>query len=220
MKNKKWWQFWIKSEKTENPTNPDNPGNWNIVGNEKISQKFIIPVGKMDPEEAKEKISSLISHYSEEILFDNEIKNLILPNNTENSNSEDIEINENGTITFKKEYWLGPTNGDVPNIEFLPDDKLNEREIVDYFYSKLSIPSKIPVNRFKDNKEIVFYYTWELHDDGSWYLRLMDLSDPIETVITIPSNIIGIEFLQLEKLGPGKRSELYIEQLFRKYLNS
>ena len=47
--------------------------NWNIIGENSIRKKFIIPIGDLSPEEAKKALAELISSYKEDIKFEDKI---------------------------------------------------------------------------------------------------------------------------------------------------
>jgi hypothetical protein len=70
--------------------------NWNIVGNNRIYKRFVIPVGELSREDAERQIQELMSEYHDEVVWDEE--------------SGRVSINGETNISFSKDYWIPSNN--------------------------------------------------------------------------------------------------------------
>ena len=135
--------------------------NWNIIGDDNIKRKFIIPIKskkkwwqfwKEDESiKAKKSLDDLMSMYKEDIKLPEQSKDKVYFSNPEVNEAfirdmEDPEVytpgkpiisNKDGSIKFYKSYWLVTDNNKPdPNIECLDFFNPNTGEI-NFFAQKL-----------------------------------------------------------------------------------
>jgi hypothetical protein len=95
------------------------------------SMRFTIPVGKIEPEEAKKALSELITNYNKPIEFDESLGTLILDGKTQ--------------IPYQKEIWLGS-----PNIEMITDTTTTPLDtFIPVNHSEISIVGRL-INKIKN----------------------------------------------------------------------
>lgn len=108
---------------------------WNLQ-NATYRLKMVVPVGSASKQRSQEMLGELQAQFKEDIYIDN--------------SSGEVSINGRAAHQFYRNYIVGSRGGDAPEIEVIAGEgpELNDTDIIDYFYKKLKIDSKIPMSRF------------------------------------------------------------------------
>lgn len=108
---------------------------WNIM-NATFRLKMIVPIGSKSRQKAQESLNELVSRYKEDINID--------------FDSGELLINGRPSMQFYKNYMFPSKGGEHADIETIAGDgpDLTDDKIVQYFYTKLKVDSKIPFTRF------------------------------------------------------------------------
>lgn len=101
-----------------------------------VYQKFTIPVQGISRNRAEEQIAQLISDYSEDVEWDD--------------NLGTVTINGSKNLPYNKQIWFPEGDTGTPNMELVAAEghNLNENEMLTWFYNALKRASRIPFNRF------------------------------------------------------------------------
>lgn len=108
---------------------------WNIM-NATFRLKMIVPIGSKSRQKAQESLNELVSRYKEDVNID--------------FDSGELLINGRPSMQFYKNYMFPSKGGEHADIETVAGDgpDLSDDAIVQYFYTKLKVDSKIPFTRF------------------------------------------------------------------------
>jgi uncharacterized protein YihD (DUF1040 family) len=112
---------------------------WNIM-NSTFRLKMIIPVGGNSRHRGEESLNQVMAKFKEDIFL--------------NPDSGELKVNGKAAMQFYRNYLLPKKDGDSPEIETLAGEgpELRDVDIINYFYDKLKMDSKIPYSRFdKEN---------------------------------------------------------------------
>jgi len=104
-----------------------------------VYQKFTIPIQGLSRQRAEEQIAQLISDYSEEIEFDDDLGT--------------VRINGKKHLPYNKQIWFPEGDTGTPNMELVTPEghNLNENDMLTWFYNALKRASRIPFTRFDND---------------------------------------------------------------------
>lgn len=113
----------------------DTRASWNVT-NSTFRMKFVFPTGDVNSIKERESLNEMIMRFKEDIQL--------------NSESGELQINGKPGLMYYKNYVMPQRDGDSPDIEILSPDgpDMNDVDIVNYFYDKLKLDSKIPFTRY------------------------------------------------------------------------
>ena len=108
---------------------------WNVT-NATFRLKFMLPIGDQSESLAREDLGKFKAEYNESIQYKSE--------------SGELKIDGKPNIMAYKNYIIPMRDGESPSIEVLDDNgpQLQNVEIIQHFYKKFQMDSKIPGTRF------------------------------------------------------------------------
>lgn len=108
---------------------------WNIM-NSTFRMKMVVPVGTQSKQRSQESLNELLAKYKEDVYLD--------------FDSGELLVNGKASMQFYKNYLFPKKDGDSPEIESVSNDgpELTDTDIIDFFFRKFKLASKIPSNRF------------------------------------------------------------------------
>lgn len=173
---------------------------WNIM-NATFRLKIIVPVGSNSRQRGQENLNELLAKFKEDIYLDYD--------------SGELQANGKAAMQFHRNYLLPKKDGDSPEIETLAGDgpELQDTQIIDFFWKKFKIDSKIPFGRWSRDGSATFTLSAEIDQEERAFSKLKTRFRAMFSEILIKPIL-----LQMSLDHPDlKDNEMFISSLKIKY---
>lgn len=133
---------------------------WNIM-NATFRMKMVVPVGTQSRQRSQESLNELLAKYKEDLYLDYD--------------SGELLVNGKASMQFYKNYLIPKKDGDSPEIESVSNDgpELQDTQIIDFFFKKFKIDSKIPFSRFSRDGSAAFTLTAEIDQEERMFSKFI-----------------------------------------------